>query len=185
MKTTQIFLTFVFTLFSITSISAQYGGNGYGGNGYGGNGYGGGYGGGGMGQMGSMMNQQSQPEKPKEIPVEVTVAKIVDQMKPALNLDELQVIAISNVLAESIRAQGVLLKQEFSQEDQIKNFQALSETTDRKINQFLSKEQKEKYLVFKEDMKNQKKTKEKSKAKEKKAKEKKAKQEKAKQEKQE
>ncbi len=169
MKTTQTFLVFTFTILSITSVFAQYGGNGYGG--YGGNGYGGGgYGGGGMNQMGSMMNQQGQPEKPKEIPVEVSVANIIEQMKPALNLDELQVIAISNVLTESIKAQGVLLKQEFSQEDQIKNFQALLENTDRKINQFLSKEQKEKYLVFKEERKNKKKTKEKSKSKEKKEK---------------
>lgn len=163
MRTIKTFLVLAFILLSITSISAQYGGNGYGGNGYGGNGYGGSR----MNQMGSAMNQQSQPEKPKEIPVEVTVGTIIEKMKPALNLDELQAIAISNVLTESIKAQGVLLKQEFSQEDQIKNFQALSETTDRKINQFLSKEQKEKYLVFKEDMKNQKKSKEKSKSKKK------------------
>lgn len=163
MRTTKVFLGLAFMLLSITSVSAQYGGNGYGGGGYGGNGYGGNGYGGGMNQMNSAMNQQSQPEKQKEIPVEVTVAHIVDQMKPALNLDELQVIAISNVLTESIKAQGVLLKQEFSQEDQIKNFQALSETTDRKINQFLSKDQKEKYIVFKEEIKTQKKTKSKSK----------------------
>lgn len=174
MRTTKTFLVLTFMLLSITGVSAQYG-NGYGGGGYGGNGYGGGGYGGGMNQMGSAMNQQSQPDKPKEIPVEVTVASIVDLMKPALSLDELQVIAISNVLTESIKAQGVLLKQEYSQDEQIKNFQALSETTDRKINQFLSKEQKEKYIIFKEERKNQKKTKEKSKSK--KEKEKKEKQE--------
>ena len=156
MKTKNVFLTSLFLL-SITTIYAQYGGNGYGNNGYGRNGYGSG----GMNQM----NQQSQPEKPKEIPAEVSAAKIVEQMKPALNLDELQVIAITNVLTESIRTQGILLKQDFSNEDQIKNFQALSETTDRKINQFLSQEQKEKYLVFKENGRNQKKSKEKSKKK--------------------
>jgi hypothetical protein len=175
MKTTQTFLVFSFILLSINSISAQYGGNGYG-NGYGGNGYGNGYGGGRTNQMGSLINQQSQPEKPKEIPVEVTVAKIVEQMKPALNLDELQVIAISNVLTESLREQGILLKQDFSQEDQMNNFKALAETLDRKINQFLSKEQKEKYIIYKEESKNQKKTKEKSKSKSK-SKEKKEKQE--------
>ncbi len=158
MKKKHTFLVFAFLLLSITSISAQYGGNGYGNNGYGG-----GYNRGGMNQMGGGMNQQSQPEKPKEVPVEETVAKIVDQMKPVLNLDELQTIAISNVLKESLRAQGVLLKQDFSNEDQMKNFQALSETTDRKINQFLSQEQKEKYLTFKEDRNNPKKNKEKSK----------------------
>ncbi len=165
MITRQTFLVFAFILLSINSISAQYGGNGYGG-GYGGygNGYGGGYGGG-MNQMGSAMNQQSQPDKPKEIPADVTAAKIVEEMKPALNLDELQVIAIKNVLIESLNTQGRILKQDKTQDEQIKDFQALSESTDRKINQFLSKEQKEKYLVFKEDRKNQKKTKEKSKSK--------------------
>lgn len=167
MKTTQAFLVLAFLLLSIISVSAQYGGNGYGGNGYGGGGYGGG-----MNQMGSAMDQQSRPEKQKEIPIEVTVVKIVDQMKPALKLDELQVIAISNVLTESLKAQGVLLKQEYSQEEQIKNFQALSETTDQKINQFLNKEQKEKYITYKEELKNQKKTKEKSKKDKKKDKEK-------------
>jgi hypothetical protein len=137
-------------------VSAQYGNNGMGRNGMNQRGYG-------MNQMGSSTGQQSQPEKPKEIPAEVTVAKIMEDMKPALNLDELQAIAVSNVLTESIRTQGVLLKQEYSQEDQMKNFQALAETTDRKINQFLSQEQKEKYLIFKEDRKSQKKSKEKSK----------------------
>lgn len=162
MRTKQTFLVFAFILLSITGVSAQYGGNGYGG-GYGGNGYGG-YGGG-MNQMGSAMSQQSQPEKPKEIPADVTAAKIVEEMKPALNLDELQVIAIKNVLIESLNTQGRILKQDKTQDEQIKDFQALSESTDRKINQFLSKEQKEKYLAFKEDRKNQKKTKEKSKSK--------------------
>lgn len=164
MRTRQTFLVFAFILLSITSVSAQYGGNGYGGNGYGG--YGGnGYGGGGMNQMGSVMNQQSQPEKPKEIPADITAAKIVEEMKPALNLDELQAIAITNVLIESLNTQGRILKQDSTQDEQIKDFQALSESTDRKINQFLSKEQKEKYLVFKEERKNQKKSKEKSKSK--------------------
>lgn len=166
MKTTHAFLAFAFILFSISTISAQYGGNGYGNNGYGNNGYGGnGYGGGGMNQMGGGMNQQSQPEKPKEIPAEETAAKIVREMKPALNLDELQVIAISNVLIESLNTQGRILKQDSTQDEQMKDFQALSESTDRKINQFLNKEQKEKYIIFKEDRKNQKKSKVKSKSK--------------------
>lgn len=161
MKTTYSFLTVLVILLSINTISAQFGGNGFGNNGPGGNGFNRG----GMNQMGGGMRQGAQPETPKEIPAEVSAAKIVEQMKPALNLDELQAIAISNVLAESIRTQGILLKQNFSNEDQIKNFQALSETTDRKINQFLSPEQKEKYLVFKENRGNQKKSKEKSKKK--------------------
>ena len=161
MRTKQTFLAFAFVISSITSVFAQYGGNGYGGyrNGYG-NGYGGG-----MNQMGSVMNQQGQPDKPKEIPADVTAGKIVEEMKQALNLDELQAIAIKNVLIESLDAQGRILKQDSTQDEQIKDFQALSENTDRKINQFLNKEQKEKYLVFKEERKNQKKTKDKSKSK--------------------
>jgi hypothetical protein len=154
MKINQAFLIFTFISLSITSVSAQYGGNGYGSNGYNGS-----------GRMNSGMNQPSEPSKPKEIPVEVTAAKIMEEMKPALNLDELQVIAITNVLKESLRQKGVLLKQEYSQEDQIKNFKALAETTDQKINQFLSKEQKEKYIIYKEENQFKKKAKEKSKSK--------------------
>jgi len=126
MKTTQLFLASILIVFSVSTISAQYGNYGYGNNRYGGSGYGRNSG---MGQM----NQGSQQEKPKEIPVEETVAKVMDEMKPALNLDELQVIAISNVLIESMRTQGILFKQVTNQEDQVKEFQALSETTDRKI----------------------------------------------------
>lgn len=157
MRTKQTFLAFAVVILSISSVFAQYGGNGYGG-------YGNGYGGG-MNQMGSIMNQQSQPDKPKEIPADVTATKVVEEMKPALNLDELQVIAIKNVLIESLNAQGRILKQDSTQDEQIKDFQALSENTDRKINQFLNKEQKEKYLIFKEERKNQKKPKDKSKSK--------------------
>lgn len=161
MRTIQSLAILAIVLFSMHTVSAQYGNYGYGG--MGGNGIN--QRGGGMNQMGSSMGQQSQPEKPKEIPAEVTAATIMEDMKPALNLDELQAIAVSNVLIESIKAQGVLLKQEYNQEDQMKNFKALAETTDRKINQFLSQEQKEKYLAFKEDRKSAKKSKEKSKSK--------------------
>ena len=157
MKATQTFLVFTFILFSITSASAQYG---YGTNPYGGR----------SNSGASMINQASQPAKPKEIPAEERAAQIIENMKPALNLDELQVIAISNVLVESINEQGRIRKLDSSQDDQIKDFQALSESTDRKINQFLSAEQKEKYTIFKVDNQNPKKTKEKSKSKEKKEK---------------
>jgi hypothetical protein len=153
----KTFLASVFVLLSISTISAQYGNNSYGNNSYGGNGYGNNGG----------MNQRSQPEKPKEIPPEETAAKVMEEMKPALNLDVLQEIAISNVLVESLNAQGRILKQEISQDEKIKNFQILSENTDRKIMDFLNKDQKEKYLVFKEERKNSKNSKGKSKGKKK------------------
>lgn len=152
MKPIQILLVSAFLLLSANTISAQYG-NGYG-NGYGGNGYGNG---GRMSQMNSGMSQER--EKPKEIPIEVTVGKIIERLKTAVNLDELQVIAISNILTESIRSQGIIIKQENSQVDKIKDMKALSEITDSKVMVLLNKDQKEKYLAFAEEMKNPKKSK--------------------------
>jgi hypothetical protein len=152
MKPIQILLISAFLLLSANTISAQYG-NGYG-NGYGGNGYGNG---GRMSQMNSGMSQER--EKPKEIPVEVTVGKIIERLKTAVNLDELQVIAISNILTESIRSQGIIIKQENSQADKIKDMKALSEITDSKVMVLLNKDQKEKYLAYAEEMKNPKKSK--------------------------
>jgi hypothetical protein len=58
--------------------------------------YGNGYGNGRMNQM-SQMNQNH--SKPKEILIEVTVAKIMENIKIELELDQLQEIAISNVVA--------------------------------------------------------------------------------------
>ncbi len=159
MKTTKTFLAIIFMILSITTISAQYGNNGYGGNGYGGNGYGNR---GGMSQMGS---QNSQPEKPKEIPAEVIVAKYMEEMKPALGLDELQTIAISNVLVESVNAQGRINKLNLPQEDLINEYKLLTESTDRKVNNFLNKDQKDKYLAFKDEKKQPKKSKSKEKKK--------------------
>jgi hypothetical protein len=91
------------------------------------------------------MNQNQTPSKPKEIPIEVTVGKIMENIKTELELDQLQEIAISNVVAESIREQGILLKAETNQEQKAKEIQALSETTNRKINEFLNEDQKIKY----------------------------------------
>ncbi len=148
----------LFILLCFQTAAAQYG-NGYGNNGYG---NGNGYGSNSMGQMGQM-DQGSQQETEKVIPVEVTVSKIMKKMTPEINLDELQVIAISNVLKESINTQGRIVKQIATQEEQMENFKILGETTDRKILAFLNKDQKEKYLVFKEESKNPKKSKSKKK----------------------
>ncbi|MFV5695587.1 hypothetical protein ACM55G_09160 [Flavobacterium sp. LB3P122] len=159
MKIVQLLLVGAFMLLSINTISAQYGNNGYGGGGYGGNSYGGnGYG---SGRMNSSMDQSRSQEKPKEIPAEETVAKIMEKIKPALSLDALQEIAISNIFIESIKRQGVILKQETNQSDQMKDIQILSENTERKIVELLNDDQKEKYKVLKEESKNPKKSKKK------------------------
>ncbi|MEP7092439.1 MAG: hypothetical protein ABI793_00145 [Flavobacterium sp.] len=168
MKPIQSLFLLVFTIFCITSVSAQYG-NGYN-NGYGGNGYGRG---GGMGMDRSMMQgPQSAPSKPKEVPAEETAAKIVEQMKPEVNLDELQAIAITNVLADSMREQGVLLKNESSnQEEKMEQIKALRESTNKKITAFLNPDQVEKYTFFMENFKEIKKPKSKKKKDSKEAKE--------------
>lgn len=160
MKLIQSLFLLVFTLFCINSVSAQYG-NGYN-NGYGGNGYGRG---GGMGMDRSMMQgPQGSPSKPKEVPPEETAAKIVEQMKPEVNLDELQAIAITNVLADSMREQGVLLKNESSSQDEkMEQMKALRESTTKKITAFLNPDQVEKYTSFMANFKEIKKTKSKKK----------------------
>ncbi|BFM41891.1 hypothetical protein CFS9_05320 [Flavobacterium sp. CFS9] len=157
MKPIQSLFILFFTLLCFNSVSAQYG-NGYN-NGYGG--YGNGYGrGGGMGMDRSMMGgPQPNTSKPKEVPVEETVGKIVEQMKPEVNLDELQVIAISNVLVDSMREQGILLKNESSSQDQkIEQIKALRESTTKKITAFLNPDQVPKYTAFMDNFKEIKKT---------------------------
>jgi hypothetical protein len=158
MKTIKALFIFVFAILSINTVSAQYG-NGYGG------GYNNGYGRGGGGMDRSMIDQSSQQQsKPKEIPVEETAAKIVEQMKPEVNLDELQAIAVTNVLAESLREQGILLKNEnSSQDEKLEQIKALREETNKKINAFLNADQKDKYTSFMENFKEIKKSKSKKK----------------------
>lgn len=150
MKTIQILFVLALSLLATDTVSAQYGNNGYGNNGYGNRGYNnGGYGG--NNRMNQIPQAQGQ-DKPKEIPVEVTVGKIMEKLTPELTLDQLQEIAISNVLLESMRSQGILLKDETSSQDQkIKEIQALSESTDRKINNFLNEDQKVKYKALNEE----------------------------------
>jgi hypothetical protein len=99
MKTIQILFVLALVL-SVDTVSAQYGNNGYGG---GGNGYGNGR----NNQM-SQMPQGPSHDQPKEIPVEVTVGKIMENFKSQLNLDALQEIAISNVLTDSMRSRHLI-----------------------------------------------------------------------------
>ncbi|MEP6806780.1 MAG: hypothetical protein ABI892_19790 [Flavobacterium sp.] len=151
MKAIQSLFLLVFTLICFNSVSAQYGNgynNGYGGgNGYGNNGYGRG---GGMGMDRSMMGgPQGNTSKPKETPPEENAARIVEQMKPVVNLDELQAIAIANVFTDSMKEQGILLKNESSSQDEkLEQIKALRESTTKKITAFLNPDQIEKYTTF-------------------------------------
>lgn len=149
MKTIQLLFVIAVTLCSINTTTAQYGyGNGYG------NGYG--YG---RDRSMSQMNQTT-PDKPKEIPAEVTAAKAMEKLKSELSLDALQEIAITNLLVENIKSQTAIIKSEStSQADKIKEIQAMSEVTDRKIKEFLNEDQKVKYIALKEENKNPQKSK--------------------------
>lgn len=163
MKPIQSLFILVFALLSFNFASAQYGNGGGYNNGYGG---GGGYGrGGGMGMDRSMMaGPQGNTSKPKEVPPEETAAKIVEQMKPEVNLDELQAIAITNVFADSMREQGILLKNESSSQDEkMEQMKALRESTTKKVTAFLNPDQVEKYTYFMENFKEVKKSKSKKK----------------------
>ena len=138
MKSSKTIFLF-FLLLTLTQVSAQYGYN---------NGYGNGYGNGAYGSSRLDRSNQIQdtPEKPKEIPAEVTVAEIMKKMKPELKLDDLQEIAIGHVLKKSIRSQAIIINdKKTGQEQKMKEIEALSENTTRKINEFLTPEQKELY----------------------------------------
>lgn len=163
MNKTQFFFVTALILLSFNIASAQYGyGNGYGGGGYGGGGYG-------MGRNGSMgMSQVDQNAmKPKEIPVEVTVGKIMEKLKPELNLDELQTIAIANVYTDIIKSQTAIMKDEkLSQQEKSDEIKALFEVNERKVNEYLNEEQRQKYKALKEERGNNKKEKKKKSKKE-------------------
>ena len=156
MKVIQSTLIVLFVLFFSNVVSAQYGNNGYN------NGYGGNYGS--NRRVNSGMDQSMSQQKPKEIPVEVTVAKIMERIQPELNLDELQIIAISNILNENIRTQGMLIKAEVSQEAKMENIKVLTEVTDRKIMELLNADQKAKYIALNDAAKNPKKSNKKKKS---------------------
>lgn len=130
-------LASAFLLLSICTISAQYGGGMNRG----------------MGGMSGGMNRGMSQDKPKEIPIEETVGKIMENLKKELSLDELQVIAISNIITENVKNGEVLRKKEMTQEDKIKEMHAEADATDIKIMYLLYKNQKEKYTALLEERK--------------------------------
>jgi hypothetical protein len=157
MKTIKIICSLILLL-SIQSIFAQYGQGGYGGYGQGGYGQRG-YGQGGMGQGGyggnpNMQNQQR--SQPKEPAIEETVKKVMDRFNEQLKLDELQVIAVSNIITECIKKQNVILKkEEGGNEEKANELKAITEKMDLDIMILLNKDQKAKYKLLSEDSKKQ------------------------------
>ena len=152
MKSIKIICSLIM-LFSIQSISAQFGQGGFGQGGMGQGRMGGGMGNG-MGGNPNMQNQQR--AQPKEPAIEETVKKVVNQLNEQLKLDELQVIAVSNIITENIKKQNAIIKkEEGSNEEKTNELKAISEKMDLDIMILLSKGQKEKYKLLAEDAKKQ------------------------------
>jgi hypothetical protein len=152
MKSIKIICSLIL-LFSIQSISAQFGQGGFGQGGMGQGRMGGGMGNG-MGGNPNMQNQQR--AQPKEPAIEETVKKVVNQLNEQLKLDELQVIAVSNIITENIKKQNAIIKkEEGSNEEKTNELKAISEKMDLDIMILLSKGQKEKYKLLAEDAKKQ------------------------------
>jgi hypothetical protein len=157
MKSIKIICTLIL-LFSMQSISAQFGQGGMGG-GMGGMGGGmgqGGMGGGMGGGMNGNRNMQPQRSQPKEPAIEETVKKVVDRLNQQLKLDELQVIAISNIITENIKKQNAIIKkEEGGNEEKANELKAIAEKMDLDIMILLNKDQKAKYKLLAEDAKKQ------------------------------
>lgn len=81
------------------------------------------------------------------------VEKSIEKLKTDLQLDALQEIAVRQIIAESIRQEGVIMKKEENDEDKMKAMQALSESTDTKITALLNPVQKEKFIEIKTNIK--------------------------------
>ena len=110
--------------------------------------------GGGMGGNPNMQNQQR--SQPKEPAIEETVKKVMDRFNEQLKLDELQVIAVSNIITECIKKQNAILKkEEGGNEEKANELKAISEKMDLDILILLNKDQKAKYKLMSEDSKKQ------------------------------
>ncbi len=154
MKSIKIICSLIL-LFSMQSLVAQYGQGGYGQGGMGQRGMGGGMGQDGMGGNPNMQNQQR--SQPKEPAIEETVKKVMDRFNEQLKLDELQVIAVSNIITECIKKQNAILKKEDGgNEEKANELKAISEKMDLDILILLNKDQKAKYKLLSEDAKKQK-----------------------------
>ncbi len=156
MKTLQFYLLISILVLSGTSSVAQYGNGGmYGGNGM----YGGGMGGG-MNRMGNQQsiqntNNYGRSKSPEEIEKEriENLNKSIEKLTKDLNLDDLQVIVIRKEIEASAKSIFAVSKSESSNEDKMKEIDAINEKTDRTINTFLNPEQKDKYKKYVDERK--------------------------------
>ena len=151
MKTLQFYLFIGFFIFTCTNSVAQYGNGGM----YGGSGRGGG-----MNRMGNQQSMQNtnnygRNKSPEDIEKEreENLNKSIEKLTKDLSLDDLQVIVIRKEIEASAKSIYAVTKAEGTNEDKIKEVDAINEKTDRTINTFLNNDQKEKYKKIIEDRK--------------------------------
>jgi len=148
MKTLKNIVTISFILLSFNIVSAQYGGGGMGG----------GMNRGGMGRNPQSMqntNNFGKNKSPEEIEKEraENLNKSIEKMTKDLNLDDLQVIVIRKEIEAGAKSISAVTKSEISNDEKIKEVDAINEKTDRTINTYLNPEQKEKYKKYIEERK--------------------------------
>ncbi|WP_310382029.1 hypothetical protein [Flavobacterium sp.] len=102
------------------------------------------------------INEERQKEDIEKMNKE-TVEKSVAVLKTDLKLDALQEIAIKQIVTETFKTRGIIMKKEENQEKKLSALQALSETTKTKILALLNNDQKTKFLEKKDDAKKKKK----------------------------
>jgi hypothetical protein len=148
MKTLKAILLLVLLFFGVNSGSAQFGGMN------------GGMYGGGMNQMQNQQSMQntnnygrnkSSDDLDKER--EANLAKSIEKISKDLNLDALQIIVVKKEIEASSKSIFAISKSEASDEDKIKEMDAINEKTDRTINTFLNADQKTKYKKYIDDRK--------------------------------
>ena len=62
----------------------------------------------------------------------------ISKLKIDLELNELQAIAIKQIINESIINENIIMKKEYNEEDKMKSIQVLTENTDTKITKFFT-----------------------------------------------
>ena len=142
MKTIKILFALTFILFLNQHCSAQYGNGGMNG----------GYGG--MGN-GAMMNRQPQKdEKEIEKNRQKRIDELVNKLKTELVLDDLQIFAVRKQIEDSEKSVfTVWSKKELSDEDKIKEIEAINNKSDNTIFTYLNPQQREKYKKIIEERK--------------------------------
>ena len=145
MKIAKNIVTISFILLAINVSSAQYGNSGMNG--------------GGMNRMGgqAMNNGNKSNNSPSTEEIEKVrtdnLNKSIEKLTKDLKLDDLQVIVIRKEIEASSKSIYAITKKEGSDEEKIREVEAINEKTDRTINTFLNAEQKEKYKKIIEDRK--------------------------------